>query len=87
MEKGQTIGVIGGTGSGKTTLVSMIPRFYDACSGSVKIQGVDVKDYPIVALRDKIGMVMQKAVMFHGTIADNLRWGSEDATWSKYTGT
>ena len=80
VEKGQTIGVIGGTGSGKTTLVSMIPRFYDACSGSVKIQGVDVKDYPIVALRDKIGMVMQKAVMFHGTIADNLRWGSEDAT-------
>ena len=58
----------------------MIPRFYDACSGSVKIQGVDVKDYPIVALRDKIGMVMQKAVMFHGTIADNLRWGCEDAT-------
>ena len=80
VEKGQTIGIIGGTGSGKSTLVNMIPRFYDRSSGQVKIQGVDVKDYPIVELRDKIGMVMQKAVMFHGTIADNLRWGNENAT-------
>ena len=80
VEKGQTIGIIGGTGSGKSTLVNMIPRFYDTSSGQVKIQGVDVKDYPIVELRDKIGMVMQKAVMFHGTIADNLRWGNENAT-------
>ena len=60
--------------------MNMIPRFYDTSSGQVKIQGVDVKDYPIVELRDKIGMVMQKAVMFHGTIADNLRWGNENAT-------
>ena len=80
VEKGQTIGIIGGTGSGKSTLVNMIPRFYDTSSGQVKIQGVDVKDYPIVELRDKIGMVMQKAFMFHGTIADNLRWGNENAT-------
>ena len=80
VEKGQTLGIIGGTGSGKSTLVNMIPRFYDTSSGQVKIQGVDVKDYPIVELRDKIGMVMQKAVMFHGTIADNLRWGNENAT-------
>lgn len=80
VEKGQTIGIIGGTGSGKSTLVNMIPRFYDARNGEVKIQGVNVKDYPIVALRDKVGMVMQKAVMFKGTIAENLRWGNENAT-------
>ena len=79
-EKGQTIGIIGGTGSGKSSLVNLIPRFYDASKGSVKIQGHDVKEYPVDALRDKIGVVMQKAVLFHGTIAENLKWGKEDAT-------
>lgn len=78
-DKGETIGIIGGTGSGKTTLVHLIPRFYEAEKGSVKVDGVDVKDYELTALRDKIGIVMQKAVLFKGTIRDNLRWGNEDA--------
>lgn len=80
VKKGQTIGIIGGTGSGKTSLVNLIPRFYDVTRGVVKVQGHDVKDYPVVQLRDKIGVVMQKAVLFKGTIADNLRWGNGDAT-------
>lgn len=74
-ERGETIGIIGGTGSGKTSLVNLIPRFYDVTSGTVKVDGVDVRDYKFEALRDKIGVVPQKAVLFKGTIADNLRWG------------
>ena len=77
--KGQTIGVIGGTGSGKSSLVNLIPRFYDAEKGSVKVDGVDVREYDLTALRDKIGVVMQKAVLFHGTIRENLKWGNESA--------
>ena len=80
VEKGQTIGIIGGTGSGKSSLVNLIPRFYDASNGTVKVQGHDVKEYPVDELRDKIGVVMQKAVLFHGTIAENLKWGKTDAT-------
>lgn len=78
--KGQTIGVIGGTGSGKSSLVNLIPRFYDAEKGSVKVDGVDVKEYDLTTLRDKIGVVMQKAVLFHGTIRENLKWGNESAS-------
>lgn len=80
VEKGQTIGIIGGTGSGKSSLVNLIPRFYDASNGTVKVQGHDVKEYPVDVLRDKIGVVMQKAVLFQGTIAENLKWGKTDAT-------
>ena len=75
VQKGQTIGIIGGTGSGKSSLVNLIPRFYDATKGTIRIQGNDINDYDAVQLRDKIGVVMQKAVLFAGTIADNLRWG------------
>lgn len=78
--KGQTIGIIGGTGSGKSTLVNMIPRFYDATSGHIHIFGKDIKDYETENLRSHIGMVLQKAVLFKGTIEENLRWGKEDAT-------
>lgn len=80
VQKGQTIGIIGGTGSGKSSLVNLIPRFYDATKGTIRIQGNDINDYDAVQLRDKIGVVMQKAVFFAGTIADNLRWGKNDAT-------
>lgn len=80
VQKGQTIGIIGGTGSGKSSLVNLIPRFYDATKGTIRIQGNDINDYDAVQLRDKIGVVMQKAVLFEGTIADNLRWGKNDAT-------
>ena len=80
VKHGESIGVIGGTGSGKTSLVHLIPRFYDATKGSVKIDGQDVKDYSMEELRDKVGMVMQKAVLFQGTIRDNLKWGKADAT-------
>lgn len=80
VKKGQTIGIIGGTGSGKSSIVNMIPRFYDATSGEVLIGGVNVKDYPIHELRDKVGIVMQKAVLFKGDIEENLRWGKKDAT-------
>lgn len=80
VQKGQTIGIIGGTGSGKSSLVNLIPRFYDATKGTIRIQGNDINDYDAVLLRDKIGVVMQKAVLFAGTIADNLRWGKNDAT-------
>lgn len=79
-QKGQTIGIIGGTGSGKSTLVHLIPRFYDVSKGCVRIEGIDVKDYPLTQLREKIGIVQQKAVLFKGTIAENLRWGNENAT-------
>ena len=78
--KGQTIGVIGGTGSGKSSLVNLIPRFYDVEKGSVKVDGVDVREYDLTALRDKIGVVMQKAVLFRGTIRENLKWGNENAS-------
>ncbi len=77
---GETIGVIGGTGSGKSSLVNMIPRFYDATEGVVLVDGIDVKDYSLEELRNKIGVVPQKAVLFKGTIRDNMRWGKKDAT-------
>lgn len=77
---GETVGIIGGTGSGKTSLVHLIPRFYDATEGRVLIHGKDVKAYPISELRKKVGIVLQKAVLFQGTIRDNLLWGKEDAT-------
>ncbi len=80
VKKGQTIGIIGGTGSGKSSLVHLIPRFYDVSRGSVKIDGKNVKDYEMTELREKIGMVMQKAVLFQGTIRENLSWGKPDAT-------
>lgn len=80
VKHGETVGIIGGTGSGKTSLVHLIPRFYDATKGSVKIDGQDVKDYSMEELRAKVGMVMQKAVLFQGTIRDNLKWGKTDAT-------
>lgn len=80
VQKGQTIGIIGGTGSGKSSLVNLIPKFYDATKGTIRIQGNDINDYDAVQLRDKIGVVMQKAVLFAGTISDNLRWGKNDAT-------
>lgn len=78
--KGATIGVIGGTGSGKSSLVNLIPRFYDVEKGCVKVDGRDVREYPLSQLRDKIGVVMQKAVLFKGTIRENLLWGNENAS-------
>lgn len=78
-KKGATIGVIGGTGSGKSSLVNLIPRFYDVEKGSVKVDGRDVREYGLSELRDKIGIVMQKAVLFQGTIRENLLWGNEKA--------
>lgn len=80
VRRGQTVGIIGGTGSGKSSIVHMIPRFYDATEGEVLIGGINVKDYPIHKLRDKVGIVMQKAVLFKGDIEENLRWGKKDAT-------
>ena len=78
-EKGQTIGIIGGTGSGKSSLVNLIPRFYEATRGKIRINGRDIRDYRMDVLREHIGIVLQKAVLFKGTIAENLRWGKEDA--------
>lgn len=78
--KGDVIGVIGGTGSGKSSLVNLIPRFYDVEKGSVRVDGKDVREYSMEELREKIGMVMQKAVLFKGTIRENLLWGNENAT-------
>lgn len=80
VKPGQTVGIIGGTGSGKTSLVHLIPRFYDASKGTVRIDGRDVKDYSLKELRAKVGIVMQKSVLFHGTIRENICWGKEDAT-------
>ena len=77
---GMTVGILGGTGSGKSTLVQLIPRLYDVTGGSVKVGGVDVRDYDIKTLRDQVAMVLQKNVLFSGTIKDNLRWGNPDAT-------
>ncbi len=80
VKKGETVGIIGGTGSGKTTLVNMIPRFYDTTSGEIIVDGINVKDYPTNTLREQIGIVMQKAVLFKGTIRDNLKWRKKDAS-------
>jgi len=80
VKRGETIGIIGGTGSGKSSLVNMLPRFYDYTGGQLKIDGIDVKDYAVDDLRNKIGVVMQKAVLFKGTIRENLKWGNPDAT-------
>ena len=78
--RGQTVGIIGGTGSGKSSLVNMIPRFYDATQGTVRVNGRDVKEYGMETLRGKIGVVPQRAVLFRGTIRENLMWGKENAT-------
>lgn len=80
VKRGQTVGIIGGTGSGKSSLVHMIPRFYDATQGCVKIDGRDVREYSMEELRGKVGIVPQKAVLFQGTIRENLLWGRNDAT-------
>lgn len=80
VKKGETVGVIGGTGSGKTSLVSLIPRFYDVREGCVKVNGIDVREYPLETIRGMVGIVMQKAVLFQGTIRENLLWGNEHAT-------
>ncbi|MDE7380371.1 MAG: ABC transporter ATP-binding protein/permease [Clostridia bacterium] len=80
IKSGETVGIIGATGSGKTSLVSLIPRLYDATQGTVKVGGVDVKNYSLDALRNSVAMVLQKNVLFSGTIAENLRWGDENAT-------
>ena len=80
IKSGQTIGILGGTGSSKSTLVNLIPRLYDTTEGAVYVGGVNVKDYDLETLRNKVAMVLQKNVLFSGTIKDNLRWGKEDAT-------
>ena len=80
VKRGETVGIIGGTGSGKSSLVNMIPRFYDATAGEVLIGGRDVKSFEIPELRERIGIVPQKAVLFKGSIRDNMRWGKDDAT-------
>ena len=77
---GQTVAIVGGTGSGKSSLVNLIPRFYDVTEGQVLVDGVDVRDYRIRDLRDGIGMVLQKNVLFSGTIRQNIAWGKQDAT-------
>lgn len=80
IKSGSTVGIIGSTGCGKTTLVSLIPRLYDVTEGEVLIDGVNVKDYSLINLRDAVGIVLQKNLLFSGSIADNLRWGNADAT-------
>ncbi|GAA6397213.1 ABC transporter ATP-binding protein [Solibaculum mannosilyticum] len=80
IKSGQTIGVLGGTGSSKSTLVQLIPRLYDVTEGSVKVGGIDVRQYDLETLRDQVSMVLQKNVLFTGTIYDNIRWGNEDAS-------
>ncbi|RHV29158.1 ABC transporter ATP-binding protein [Clostridium sp. OM05-5BH] len=79
-EPGETIGILGATGSGKTSLVQLIPRLYDVTEGSVRVDGIDVREYSLKNLRDGVGMVLQKNVLFSGTIEENLRWGDETAT-------
>lgn len=79
-KKGETIGVIGGTGSGKTSLINLIPRFYDCTSGRIRIKGIEVDKYPLAQLREMIGIVPQKAVLFQGTIRTNMQWGKKEAT-------
>ena len=80
IKSGQTVGIIGGTGSAKSTLVQLIPRLYDVTEGSVKVSGIDVRKYNLEALRDQVSMVLQKNILFSGTIYDNIRWGNENAT-------
>ena len=80
IKSGQTVGIIGATGSGKTSLVSLIPRLYDTTSGTVRVGGVDVRNYNMDTLRNNVAMVLQKNVLFSGTVAENLRWGDENAT-------
>ena len=80
IKSGQTIGIIGGTGSAKSTLVQMIPRLYDVTNGSVKVGGIDVRDYNLEILRDQVSMVLQKNVLFSGSIYENIRWGNENAS-------
>jgi ATP-binding cassette subfamily B protein len=80
IKEGETVGIIGATGSGKSSLVSLIPRLYDVANGSVKVGGVDVRNYSLDVLRNKVAMVLQKNVLFSGTVAENLRWGDENAT-------
>ena len=80
LEKGMILGIVGSTGSGKTTLINLIPRFYDAKSGKILIDGVDIRNYTFEELRDKISIVPQKTVLFSGTIKENIKWGKEDAT-------
>ncbi len=80
VNKGETVGIIGGTGSGKTTLVNLLPRFYDATEGSIRIFGTDVRKYSKEQLREMFGIVPQKSVLFHGSIRENIRWGKNDAT-------
>jgi ATP-binding cassette subfamily B protein len=80
IESGETVGIIGGTGSGKSTLVQLIPRLYDVQSGRILLGGVDVRDYPLMELRDSVAMVLQQNVLFSGTIKENLKWGNEEAT-------
>jgi ATP-binding cassette subfamily B protein len=80
INSGESIGIIGGTGSGKTTLVQLIPRLYDVTEGSIQVAGVDVKDYSLTHLRNAVAMVLQKNVLFSGTIRENLKWGNENAS-------
>lgn len=80
VRRGQTIGILGGTGAGKSSLVNLIPRFYDASEGTVRVFGVDVKDYPLDELRQTIGIVPQSAALFSGSVRENIRWGKPDAT-------
>lgn len=79
-KSGETIGILGGTGSSKSSLVQLIPRLYDATEGSVRVGGVDVREYDLESLRESVAMVLQKNELFSGTIAENLRWGNENAT-------
>ena len=85
IRSGETVGIIGGTGSAKSTLVQLIPRLYDVTSGSVKVGGIDVRDYDIETLRNEVSMVLQKNVLFSGTIKENLRWGNKEASCLLYT--
>ena len=80
INEGETIGIIGGTGSSKTTLIQLIPRLYDTTTGTVKVGGIDVRDYDIETLRNEVAIVLQKNVLFSGTIKENLRWGNKEAT-------
>ena len=80
IESGQTIGIIGGTGSAKSSLVQLIPRLYDVTKDGVKVGGIDLRDYSLESLRDQVSMVLQKNVLFSGTIYENIRWGDETAS-------
>lgn len=83
IESGETIGILGSTGSSKTTLISLIPRLYDVSEGVVKVAGVDVRDYNLLALRDEVAIVLQKNLLFSGTVIENLRWGNENASFEE----